>query len=166
MEIKRITRKEFESFPKFKNVEEAIKFFKEKYGDHFMEQGLGPFEEFELGKYYHHLLVLDKEGLKRMSEWMIKNNRLTFPEDSYSETKGMNESVQAIFIFENGRVQVSNLARNKKSKSRHKLSAFNHSKCLSRSSENFIIIAYLFAILAIFIYVHVYDCISIFFIVG
>lgn len=70
----------------------------------------GPFEEFELGKYYHHLLVLDKEGLKRMSEWMIKNNRLTFPEDSYSETKGMNESVQAIFIFENGRVQVSNLA--------------------------------------------------------
>lgn len=42
IDIKRITRKEFESFPKFSNMEEAIKFFKEKYGDHFMEQGLGP----------------------------------------------------------------------------------------------------------------------------
>ena len=110
IDIKRITRKEFESFPKFSNMEEAIKFFKEKYEDHFMEQGLGPFEEFELGKYYHHLLILDKEGFKRMGEWMIKNNRATFPSESYSETKGMNESVQPIFIFENGRTQVSSLA--------------------------------------------------------
>ncbi|CAI6329998.1 hypothetical protein BASU617_19800 [Bacillus subtilis] len=38
MEIKRISRKEFESFPTFKKREEAIKFIEEKYGDYFVEQ--------------------------------------------------------------------------------------------------------------------------------
>ncbi|MDM5455666.1 hypothetical protein [Bacillus subtilis] len=109
MKIKRITRKEFESFPKFKDVEEAIKFFKEKYGDHFIEQACGPLEEIELGRYYPHMLIIDKEVHKRLSEWMNKQKYPTYPGDN-PDTKGFGESFQTIIIFEDGRVQVSNLA--------------------------------------------------------
>ncbi|WP_338816816.1 hypothetical protein [Bacillus subtilis] len=108
MEIKRITRKEFESFPKFEKREEAIKFLEEKYGDYFIEATGLPTITVDDIKVYPYLLIINKEDYLKLQDFYKKTGlRLYYPGE---ETRGFSDSNQRINIYENGRIQVIDLA--------------------------------------------------------
>ncbi len=101
----RISYKEFESYPKFENREEAEKWLEEKYGEDFF---FSREEELDNEPYYIYNYVLNKEVFIRFQEYLIKSGRKGWY-GGKPETKGFGDSFQEIHIRDDGKVQVLSL---------------------------------------------------------
>lgn len=98
----RISYKEFKSYPKFENREEAEKWLKEKYGEDFffLSERMNDGEPL-----YSYNYVLDRETYDKMQEWKERNKSVLFPPWA-PETKGFTDSFQEILIWDDGKVEV------------------------------------------------------------